>query len=1014
MPQNTSASTEAIEFPKPTAADAAPARKLWVELATRITTQRLHYRSGDEETAARSIYSLFDTTRKLLAEHGKGSAFDFAAVFILNRVIRPYTARWHGWMVEQRFRNVLARRRFRKELAVLRRRLEPFQELFRTLAAEASPEPALLAKCFGPLADGRIAVEEHSGSGLADMGADVVAGIGCQVPFFRPDSTAKSPEADLPPGNGAPSETRKEKLARAWHTIRKRLAIRVSTAEQAQNFLSPEGIDRVERMAIRARRAALGWSREEGVESLVNATGLCLSGGGIRSATFCLGIVQELAKRGMLAQFDYLSTGSGGGYLGAFLSAYLGTASGGADDPLARQAAASASTEAEIKARRRQIEEAFAAKPGGDESAAIRHLRNNSRYLLNGGLWGRLRIAGLLVSGILTNLLVVLPLPFALVLGVFGLRQFGYWEADAGSAWLHTAPALAWQSPAGRALVVLGAALAAFWAALPLLQNLGHASPPASFLGRLRTAWTTFALLLALLAAGAAALFLLPALLRGYVWLRDLLPSARAIPLTEEALGVATAVGTFLFGPLAVRLGAGWGKKLATVLFAISGPLLLLFLFLFAGSRLLLDPAVWDWETLAIATGALLAWSWFLLNVNTHGPHRYYRDRLCECYLATRNLAVNQRGWVRRFARWFVSGQGDGAREVGLLQRLPLSALGTAHGAPYHLINTTVNLPQSQAPNLRGRDSDFFVFTRDYCGGPICGYVPTAEIERLDPHFDLGTAMAVSGAAASSNMGVKTMHAFRFLLTLTNIRLGYWLRNPRRAHWRWLSRVLGAPGPVHLFSEMAGWMHEQGRYLNLSDGGHIENLAIYELLRRRCKYVVVVDAGQEPGMEAADLLLVQRYAAIDLGIEVEFDLSDLMLDEKQRTTRAYAVLGKIRYEPAKGDASALGWLVYLKLAVVGGEPGYVGDYRRQHPDFPHQSTGDQIYEEAQFEAYRALGEAAAKSLFDDELIEPWRDARAKKEKLDMEAVRVESIADWFQAMATSLLPDNDPAFSTQP
>ena len=171
---------------------------------------------------------------------------------------------------------------------------------------------------------------------------------------------------------------------------------------------------------------------------------------------------------------------------------------------------------------------------------------------------------------------------------------------------------------------------------------------------------------------------------------------------------------------------------------------------------------------------------------------------------------------------------------------------------------------------------------------------------------------------------------------------------------------------------MLGAVHEKARFVNLSDGGHIENLAVYELLRRQCKFIVCVDAGMEPGMECADLMRLQRYAAIDLGIRLHFDPSDLTLLPTSYS-RAYAVLVKIDYAPPNDGSSEhssaqLGWMLYLKLAFTGTEPRYVLDYRRQNPAFPHQTTADQFYDEAQFEAYRALGESAAQSLFREEII----------------------------------------------
>ena len=157
-------------------------------------------------------------------------------------------------------------------------------------------------------------------------------------------------------------------------------------------------------------------------------------------------------------------------------------------------------------------------------------------------------------------------------------------------------------------------------------------------------------------------------------------------------------------------------------------------------------------------------------------------------------------------------------------------------------------------------------------------------------------------------------------------------------------------------------------------------------------------------MECVDLIRLERYAAIDLGITMHYDLSDLML-QSNGFSRAYGVLVKIDYSPPVNEAdrearsaaeAEWGWMLYLKLAMVGYGPGYVMDYKRENPGFPHQSTGDQLYDEAQFEAYRALGEAAAESFFTSEVIGEGPPNPGM-------------VRDWFQRLASNLLPDNDEA-----
>lgn len=78
-------------------------------------------------------------------------------------------------------------------------------------------------------------------------------------------------------------------------------------------------IEAAERAAIDARREAAGVAGPE--HGPTSTIGLALSGGGVRSATFCLGLIRGLAQNGLLPRFDYLSTVSGGGYAGAALGA---------------------------------------------------------------------------------------------------------------------------------------------------------------------------------------------------------------------------------------------------------------------------------------------------------------------------------------------------------------------------------------------------------------------------------------------------------------------------------------------------------------------------------------------------------------------------------------------------------------------------------------------------------------------------------------------------------------------
>lgn len=936
-----------------------PAHALWVELATRITTQPLHYRSGDEETAARSVSSLFSKTRELLTQHPKADDFRGEALQMLNVVIRPYTARWHRWMTADHsavapdaeenlvFRDEVVRRMFRDEL----RQLQPELIEFKARLAKMAEIPD---------------IQQEPPEKSADVGGPIAVGIGAHVDFVA------SPDKDFANVvvHDEINKKEKEEIHRRRETVRRE---------------------------ARARQGEPPGEEAPVPERLLNATGLALSGGGIRSATYCLGIVQVLVRRGLFKEIDYLSTVSGGGYLGSFLSCALGTR------PDAKATIA------------QRTEAVFDRTKSGTESGLIRHLRNNSKYLLNGGIAAKLRIAGLLASGILWNMLIVLPVPLIAAAVAYLLAVEGDWWG-----WgLSVAVADMWPlpaSPAATGLYFMFCATGIAVLILPLLHGLAHGRNPNHWTVTLRRLYIIATLIVACILVLALAIYLQPVLFYGYEWLRQTLTRGDFLGKISNWLPpAATGTASVVLGVLSTVLASSWPrlKVVATKLFILSGPLFFVVLYLMIGNRLGLGrtPDFEPYWSLALVIGAavfLTVWSLLAVNINAMAPHVYYRSKLCECYLARRRddgtttgatagavaPATNKRATFKEQARYVVKKvlTGEFAQNrTEALQQVPLSGLGAHAAAPYHLINTIVNLPGSDSKELRGRDGDFFLISKHFCGAPLVGYRRTEKVVAGDPHLDLGTAMAVSGAAASTSMGWKSLPNFRFLMSMLNVRLGYWLR--------WDIKLV-QPGAWYFFREMMASMDEHGRFLNLSDGGHIENLGAYELLRRRCKFIVCVDGGQESGMECADLTRLQRYAKIDFGIDFEYGIADLTV-QANGFSRASAIMVKIIYSRRPdGKPKELGWMIYLKLAVTGVEPMYVLDYRRENPLFPHQSTGDQIYDEAQFEAYRRLGECAADHLFREELF-------SRKKPL-----QPTTLHNWFQGLANNLVADNDPVFDT--
>jgi hypothetical protein len=357
------------------------------------------------------------------------------------------------------------------------------------------------------------------------------------------------------------------------------------------------------------------------------------------------------------------------------------------------------------------------------------------------------------------------------------------------------------------------------------------------------------------------------------------------------------------------------------------------------GSHLGLFDGISDWAFLSILLFFFL-FNRFFLDVNITSPHGFYRDRLSRVFL----FSEDEDGELIPNDKQSLSG---------------LNQPGTA--APYHIINVALNLQGSKDPDLRGRNADFFFFSKLYTGSDRTGYARTEELEQYDRHLNLGTAMAISGAAAAPNMGTTNNKSLVFIMTMLNIRLGYWLPNPERVKRKyWFKKYdLSGAKPTMVWKESIGALDAQGSHVNLSDGGHIENLAMYPLLKRRCKFIIAIDGEADPDMRFNGLVTIMRFARIDMGVSIDIDLDKIRKNSEGYSQQRWA-LGTIRY-----DDDELGHLLYVKLSVRGDEPEYVRAYRAQNPDYPHESTADQFFSEAQFEAYRALGQDICEGMLGD-------------------------------------------------
>jgi len=412
-----------------------------------------------------------------------------------------------------------------------------------------------------------------------------------------------------------------------------------------------------------------------------------------------------------------------------------------------------------------------------------------------------------------------------------------------------------------------------------------------------------------------------------------------------------------------------------------------------------IEPGMTYWDQLgkAAAKGEFI--NWYLMggslallllftsrvDINEFSLNAFYRSRLVRCYLGatrpenSRNpqkftsfddaddfpLAelVRTPGQAKTGSGAEPSGgSGDAAELVG--------EPGQAKTAgPFHIVNCALNLGGSSDLTLHTRRSASFTLTPLHCGsryqsrtapnsGPEeIGYFPTSIFGSAEGQPTLGQAIAVSGAAASPNMGYHTSPVVAFLLTLFNVRLGWWFPNPARGD-------VSAPSPWfslrYLFMELFGLANDRSSYLAISDGGHFENLAAYELVKRRCKVIVIGDGECDRKMEFGGLGTLIRVCEVDFGARIVIDPGSLALSESGWSGGRCAV-GRIAY--AGDEEPKEGILIYLKASMNGHEGTSIKQYKASHAEFPHESTGDQFYGEDQFESYRLLGGEIAHSTF---------------------------------------------------
>jgi hypothetical protein len=717
--------------------------------------------------------------------------------------------------------------------------------------------------------------------------------------------------------------------------------------------------------------------------------GLALSGGGIRSATFNLGMLQGLQDMQLLRAFDYVSTVSGGGYIGAWWTAWRHRADGRAG--------------------------AFPDRPkGAPEPPEVRHLREFSNFLAP-----RIGIFSYDTGRMLVNAISSMIPSLLAALSVITLAMLA-WAAAAGLVFAE--PPNVWFPPA----VLLGVTVAAL--VLFELRWLQRKEPPdgpsyvlASLLGLGLTflAWPlairmgeipayagarqvlpgfdgftvdegTYLLIPAATWAGALVglvvirwFFSRTVRMKGWRRLHRATDRVRArllfLAVAWAVLAVLWQAGVLLedvwlddagnagaMGGLTAVLAAAFakvqqllarekqpsagGKMLARIkpllpqILAYAVVVLMILgvvAAIVAADRNTIEP--WTIAAgAAVVTGLMLV----LMDPNEVGFHSFYRARLVRAYSgASNNQRIDRTTDRPGPNRETEEIDGDDIR----LDQLNRSAL-----RPYPLVCLAANdlASRDDMANL-SRGAQSAVLSPAGCSvgntwAPWTSYHEAAS---------LGSAITASGAAFNSLMGSKSKAfgpAVTFLMTAMNLRLGMWIAHPASPRRKRGFKLAGIP----FYREMFGLARtDDTSQVHLSDGAHFENLAVYELIRRHCRVILVSDCGQDGDSAFDDLGNLVRRVREDFGVDVRIDTRPIHPGEGGLSGQ-YMVAGDIHYPD--GDT---GVLLFFKPALVGGEPADVTQYRTRNAAFPHETTVDQFYDEAQWESYRRLGEHAVRTAF---------------------------------------------------
>jgi hypothetical protein len=812
---------------------------------------------------------------------------------------------------------------------------------------------------------------------------------------------------------------------------------------QAAQALPPVGS---EARVVADERALIEKTRASRVSQPGNMPwcGLGLSGGGIRSASLSLGVLQTLAQADLLKRFDYISSVSGGGYIATSLQWWWGQPREDQADPNPAVFGVGPQ-DFPYGPAQPGTEAAGATEQRGVKNLAF--LRAHSSYLTAGNGLSIWSLLGVLARTIVISVLTWIPIltAFFVVVSIVGwgadilAHKIGLWS-PLGSIvtvrWTQrchdiecdlTYPAIyalaLWLYYLASVAFIIAAILFAFVSRAPqdhryrlrtvTLSGAGAALALGAIIYIEHSydtldVWAAVIALLLIIYVLVALLVVLSEffttkslnpsyyLRRSIEWLMGTafiptiaLLASSTIPLLPQyawgnvahitiggVAGILSGVGSALYGYYTFLRNIV--PSLVGQIVATLGAMIYLyatFVVAYVLAVLLLHyrnlPIDWNVQLLiGIVTAIFLAFAiGFFANINYVGFHRFYRDRLMEAFMPT-DTSVTQMQ-----ATW--SPVADDL-SVAQLRRYfePPPAQGGWKPRPYPLINTNAILINDDNQKYASRGGDNFIISPLYVGSSATKWQDTIKyIERNGP-FTLASAMAALGAAANASAGYIgtgiTMNPLvSAVMSLLNIRLGLYSGNPFHRAARRI-RTIPTFLMAGFFPGLIGAMHRSdSSFLELTDGGHFENLGLYELVRRRLDIIMIVDGEEDPKISLTSLVSAARRIEQDFGARISLfqgrGPERLVMypgDEGYPRDVQYAkapfLVGEVLY-----DNGARATLLYVKATLIKEIDFMTAGYLAGNPAFPHQTTADQFFDPDQFDAYRYLGYESAKQMIEN-------------------------------------------------